>query len=103
MMMEGTQTKSSIQINDLLADLGAGMSVNSSQDFTTMSMNTLKSNIGGAMELFTDVLFNPSFPQKDFDRVQKQQLLRIKMNKHNPFIWDCVFCPGSSMVTVMLT
>ncbi len=84
MMMEGTQTKSSIQISDLLADLGAGMSVNSSQDFTTMSMNTLKSNIGGAMELFTDVLFNPSFPQKDFDRVQKQQLLRIKNEQTQP-------------------
>lgn len=84
MMMEGTKTKNSIQISDLLADLGAGMSVNSSQDFTTLSMNTLKTNIAPSIDLFADVLFNPSFPQKDFERVQKQQLLRIKQEQSQP-------------------
>lgn len=84
MMMEGTATKTSIQISDLLADLGASMNVGSSQDFTSVNLTALKSRLTESFDLFTDVLYNPSFPQKDFERVQKQQLLRIKQEQSQP-------------------
>ena len=37
-----------------------------------------------ALELYTEVISSPSFPQKDFERLQQQQIARIKREKTNP-------------------
>ncbi len=84
MLTEGTKTKNSLQISDQLADLGASMSSFSDIDNTYLRMNALKTNFDASLELYTDVLLNPSFPQSDFDRLKKEQLLRIKQEQARP-------------------
>jgi zinc protease len=68
----------------LQADLGANVNSRSDLDKTYLSMNALNSNFDASLALFTDVLLNPSFPQKDFDRVKKEQLLSIKQEQAQP-------------------
>jgi zinc protease len=84
MLTEGTKTKNSLQISDLQADLGATVFSRSDLDKTYLGMNALNSNFDASLALFTDVLLNPSFPQKDFDRVKKEQLLNIKQEQAQP-------------------
>ena len=84
MMTEGTKTKSSLQISDLQADLGASVYSRSDLDKTYLSLNALTINFDASLSLFTDVLLNPAFPQKDFDRVKKEQLLSIKQEQAQP-------------------
>jgi len=84
MMTEGTKTRTSTQISDALNALGTSLSSNSNLDNSFVSMSCLKTNFDASMVLFTDVLMNPSFPQKEFDRVKKEQLLAIEQEKASP-------------------
>ena len=84
MLKEGTKKRSSLQISDELADLGASLGTNADLDNSVMSLNALKINFDKSLELFADVLLNPNFPESDFDRVKKNQLLRIKQEQVQP-------------------
>lgn len=84
MMTEGTTTKNSLQISDMQADLGASIRSSSDLDDTYLSMNSLSNNFDASLALFTDILLHPAFPQKDFDRVKKEQLLTIKQEQSQP-------------------
>ena len=84
MITEGTQTRTSTQISDELNALGTSLSSSYNMDNSFVSMSCLKTNLDASITLFTDVLLHPSFPQKEFDRVKKEQLLAIEQEKANP-------------------
>ena len=84
MMTEGTKTRTALQISDQLADLGASINGGSDLDYTNLNMSALKPNFDASLDLYTDILLNPAFPQKDFERVQKEQLLKIKQEQSAP-------------------
>lgn len=84
MLLEGTTTKSSTQISDLLTNLGTSISANAAVDQSTVSLSMLKTNFEQSLTLYSDILRNPSFPQKEFDRVKKEQLLTIEQEKSAP-------------------
>lgn len=84
MMTEGTSTKNALQISDMQADLGASIGSSSDLDNTYLSLNSLSNNFDASLALFTDILLHPAFPQKDFDRVKKEQLLAIKQEQSQP-------------------
>ncbi len=81
---EGTKDLTSLQINEKLQLLGASLSTFSNQDISSVYMNTLKPSLDASMELFAEVLLNPAFPQKEFDRLQSEQINDIKGEKSQP-------------------
>jgi zinc protease len=85
MMREGTKTRNSVQISDELLNLGASLGIFSSLDNSNIAMSALKSNFDKSLDLFADVLLNPVFPEKDLDRLKKEQLLTIKQEQSQPF------------------
>lgn len=93
MLTEGTKTKTSLQISDLQADLGAGVGSRSDLDNTYLTLNAITTNFDASLSLFTDVLLNPSFPQKDFERVKKEQLLSIKQEQAVPVLMGLRILP----------
>ena len=84
MMQEGTKTKSALQLSDDLANAGASLYTYSDLDNSYLYMSALKPNLDQSLSLFTDVLYNPAFPEKNFERVQKEQLLNIKQEQSQP-------------------
>lgn len=84
MLTEGTTTKTSVQISDMLADLGSRINSGTALDNSTVGMRTLATNFDASLNLYADILRNPSFPQKDFERVKSEQLLAINQEKANP-------------------
>lgn len=84
MLNEGTKTRSSLVISDELANLGASISTYANLDNSIVSMNALKSNFNKSLDVYADILLNPVFPQKDFDRLKKEQLLNIKQEQVQP-------------------
>ena len=84
MMDEGTTTRTALQISDELAMLGASLSTGSNLDMSTVSLSALKSNLDPSLAIYADVILKPSFPQEDFDRLQKQTIAGIKREKTQP-------------------
>ncbi len=81
---EGTKDMNSLQINEKLQMLGANLYTGSDQDISRVGMNTLKQSLDGSLDVFADVILNPAFPQKEFDRLKNEQLNDIKREKSQP-------------------
>lgn len=84
MLDEGTKSRSSLEINEELALLGANLSTGSNLDQSYVAISSLKSNLDPSLDLFADIVLNPAFPQADFDRLKKQQLVAIQNEKKSP-------------------
>ncbi|HSR16206.1 MAG TPA: pitrilysin family protein [Gemmatimonadales bacterium] len=84
MLDEGTATRTSQQIGDELALLGAQLSAGSSLDASFVTLNALKDRLDPSLSLYADVILNPSFPQGDLDRLRQQVLAQIKQEMVQP-------------------
>lgn len=84
MMDEGTGKRDALQVADDLEFLGARISVNSGLDASTASLVTLKEHLGAAMEIYADLLLNPSFPETEWQRVKKSHLTNLLQQKDSP-------------------
>ena len=84
MMDEGTTRLNALQISDTLLQLGAQLGTGSQLDVSRVALSTIKENLDPALDIFADVILNPSFPQADFQRQQRQRLARIQREKVQP-------------------
>ena len=81
---EGTKTKNALQISEELALLGATLGSGSNLDMSSVSMSALKANLDASLSIYADVILNPSFPDEDFKRLQKQRIAAIQREKVTP-------------------
>ena len=84
MMDEGTSTRSALEISEEAARLGANIGSSASLDDSTVSLSALKSNLVKSLDLYADVVLNPSFPEKELERLRRQLLARIQREKVSP-------------------
>ncbi len=84
MLDEGTKSRNALQISNELDRLGATLGTGSDLDSSSVSMSALKQNLVPSLELYADVIKNPTFPEADFQRLQKLQLDAIKREKTEP-------------------
>ncbi|HET7294216.1 MAG TPA: pitrilysin family protein [Vicinamibacteria bacterium] len=84
MMDEGTKTRSALDISSALVRLGATLSTGANLDMTSVTLSALKANLDKSLEIFGDVLLNPSFPEKDFERLRRQLLAAIDQESVSP-------------------
>jgi len=84
MLDEGTTKLTALQISDTLQQLGAQLATGSQLDVSRVALSVLKDNLDPALDIFADVILNPSFPQADFERQQRQRLARIQREKVQP-------------------
>ena len=84
MIDEGTTSRNALQISEELDRLGSRLTTGSNLDQSFISLNTLKQNLDPSLEIFSDVILNPTFPQADLDRLKKEQLVSIQIEKTQP-------------------
>ena len=82
---EGTKDMTSLEINEKLQLLGATLGTNSDQDFSNVTLNTLKPSLDASLDVFANVILNPAFPDKEFERLRTEQINTIKTEKSQPF------------------
>jgi zinc protease len=80
----GTKRRTALEISDELQLLGAQLSSGSNLDISTVYLSALRDTLGDALDLYSDVILNPVFPQADFERQQKLQLSAIANEKVTP-------------------
>lgn len=81
----GTKTRDSLQINDDLQRLGANLDAFSNMDFTMIQLSALTAKLDASLDLYADVLLNPTFPESEFKREQAIQLANIQQEQSEPY------------------
>jgi len=94
LLIDGTWTRNALEINDQAALLGAQLRGYSNLDFSYVRLSALKSKLDPSLDLFADVILNPSFPEADFKREQKLQLDAIQQEQKDPFSMSLRVLPG---------
>jgi zinc protease len=84
MLQEGTKTRSSLEIAERSESLGAPLSVGSSLDRSYLGMNALSNRLPESLDLYADVLLNPTFPESELERLRGQTLAAIQQEKAQP-------------------
>jgi zinc protease len=84
MLEEGTATRGSLRIGEELEGLGANFSTSTNLDGASVSMNVLKATMPKALDVYSDLLLHPAFPQNEFERLQKDRIATIQREKVSP-------------------
>ncbi|UCS94591.1 insulinase family protein [Echinicola marina] len=84
LMDEGTKDMGTLEISEKLQMLGASLNTGSDTDISSVSMTTLKPTLDESLDLFADVVLNPAFAEKEFERLKQEQLNNIKREKSQP-------------------
>ncbi len=84
MLDEGTKTRTSLDISDQLGFIGSNVSVNSGWDSTSASLTTLTRHMDRALEIYTDIVLNPAFPEKELARLRATRMTSFKQRRDDP-------------------
>ncbi|MCI0331055.1 MAG: insulinase family protein [candidate division Zixibacteria bacterium] len=84
MLDEGTKTRNALQIADEVAGLGASLSTSSTMDASQVAVQSLTKNFSKALELLSDVVLHPSFPEEEIERQRASRLAGLVQERENP-------------------
>jgi predicted Zn-dependent peptidase len=77
MLDEGSGNRTALEIHDLMARLGAQFETEVGSDASVLSMSVLTRNMERALDLLAQMLREPRFDQREFDRVRELRLNRL--------------------------
>jgi zinc protease len=80
----GTKTRSSKDIAETLAELGASISFGSGQDSGSIFVSSLTENFDATLALLADMLLNPAFPADELEKWKTRTRAQIEQMKANP-------------------
>ncbi len=83
MLNQGTQKRSAVEIANSLQSIGASVNAGASYDATTVSMTSLTKTLDQALEVYADVVVNPSFPAKEFESLRQRSIVSLAQRKSN--------------------
>jgi len=84
LLTEGTDKRSSEEIADSAALLGADLSSFSNTDSAGMSMSILSQHAGKALELISDCAEHPAFQGADLERMRARRLTSLVQQQDSP-------------------
>ncbi len=86
LLREGTAKRSSKDIAEQVDALGATLTATSglSSMITTVTTSGLVENLDQTLDLFADVIRNPTFPQAEVDKYKTRTLAQLQFQRSNP-------------------
>ena len=84
MLMRGTAKHTRQQLKDAFDKMKAQVMVSGGVDSTFARITTTKENLKPALDLVSEVLREPSFPQDEFDKLKQEELAQLESNKSEP-------------------
>ena len=84
LMRRGTSTKSALDIDTSLGDLGTALAWGVGRESARLSLDVLKRNVQPALAILAEVVRDPSFPAAEFDREKKLALDNLSQQANNP-------------------
>ncbi len=88
---QGTAKRSSEEISDAIDYVGGALGTGAGTDLSYVNILVLKDSFDLALDLLSEVVQTPSFPQEELDRVRDQALSAMGVNMQDPeFVADAV-------------
>ncbi|HET9531152.1 MAG TPA: pitrilysin family protein [Blastocatellia bacterium] len=81
LLRKGTKTRSADQLSTELDFIGGLLGASATYDYTGGFAEFVKKDIGKGLELMSDVLLNPTFPEDEVTKLVKQRIDGIKSAK----------------------
>lgn len=85
MLDEGTRTRNALDISSEMSEMGTSIGSGAGLDSSVVTLNTLKTKLEESLELYSDIILNPTFPNNELKRLKEQQLAAIAQEKNSPF------------------
>ncbi|HEY0458256.1 MAG TPA: pitrilysin family protein [Pyrinomonadaceae bacterium] len=80
----GTKTRTAVDIANQLQAIGVqGIPSSSGWDSANVSIQTLTKNFDKALEIYSDVIMNPVFPETEFKTLQGRSLIALRQRRDN--------------------
>jgi len=83
-LMEGTANKTPQQLEDSIGALGAELKFRTAQEYIELSGNTLSKNFDQTIALAQEILLEPRWDAKEWQRLKKQTLATVKQRGGSP-------------------
>jgi zinc protease len=77
-LLKGTKTRAAGQIVDQIESLGGGIGADSGNNSMSVSIRVMKPDVNAGLDLLSDVLLNPIFPEKEIALECQFQLASLK-------------------------
>jgi zinc protease len=84
LLEEGTRTRSTLQLEDDLLDAGATLSTSGLLESSIVTLTTATRRLEQALDLYADVILNPSFPDRELQRLKLGRLDLLEERSHSP-------------------
>ncbi|MDY0082198.1 MAG: pitrilysin family protein [Ignavibacteriaceae bacterium] len=81
MLTQGTKTKTPLELEQAIEDLGANISVSASNDEINIRANCLSYKFAETFGLVEEILFEPRWDKKEFDRLKNEVIESINRSK----------------------
>ncbi len=94
MLDEGAGDLDALEISAQLASLGATLGAGAGLDTAAVTMSALSENLDASLDLFAEVILNPSFPADELERLRAQYLTLIQQEKSEPVSMALRVLPG---------
>lgn len=84
LLTSGTTRRNALEISEEVQLLGAQLGAGCNLDFCSVYLSALTGVLEKGLELFAEVVLDPTFPQADFERQRRLQLSNIANEKATP-------------------
>jgi zinc protease len=81
MLMQGTKNKTPLELEQAIEDLGSNISVVTTDDAVLIRANSLSTKFAETFELVEEILFEPRWDAKEFERLKNETIESIKRSK----------------------
>jgi zinc protease len=81
MLMQGTKNKTPLELEQAIEDLGSRINIVTTDEAILIRVNCLSSRFEETFKLVDEILFEPRWDAKEFDRLKKETIEGIKRSK----------------------
>jgi predicted Zn-dependent peptidase len=81
LLAKGTSSKTSFEIASAFDRLGAHFDANAGPDYAMITLYSLTRNLGPSLDLVTELLEDPVFPEREMVQLKSAYLQNLKVNK----------------------
>ncbi len=86
MLLEGTKERDALKISEEIDFIGADLSVDGGRDYTSVTLKVLNRYLDRGLDILSDVLLHPSFPESNFNRLKQEIIGEILKEEEDPGI-----------------